>query len=36
MPLDADEAWRGDQVLTGAEIRGLIEAEHGPLVELWR
>ena len=34
MPLDADEAWREDQVLTGAEIRSLIEAEHGPLVEL--
>src|SRR5437588_6471794 len=34
MPLDADQAWRGDQVLTGAEIRALIEAEHGPLVEL--
>jgi cyclic pyranopterin phosphate synthase len=25
MPLDADEAWRGDDVLTGAEIRALIE-----------
>src|SRR3954452_8527783 len=34
MPLDADEAWREDDVLTGAEIRGIIEAEHGPLVEL--
>jgi cyclic pyranopterin phosphate synthase len=34
MPLDADEGWRDDQVLTGAEIRALIEAEHGPLVEL--
>ena len=34
MPLDADEGWRDDQVLTGAEIRTLIEAEHGPLVEL--
>jgi cyclic pyranopterin phosphate synthase len=34
MPLDADETWRGDQVLTGAEIRALIEAEYGPLVEL--
>jgi len=34
MPLDADEAWRTDQVLTGAEIRALVEAEHGPLVEL--
>ena len=34
MPLDADEAWREDEVLTGAEIRALIEADHGPLVEL--
>src|SRR5438874_7143686 len=32
MPLDADQAWRGDDVLTGAEIRALIEA-HWPLVE---
>jgi cyclic pyranopterin phosphate synthase len=34
MPLDADEVWREDQVLTGAEIRGLIEQRFGPLVEL--
>jgi cyclic pyranopterin phosphate synthase len=34
MQLDADEAWREDEVLTGAEIRALIEAAHGPLVEL--
>src|SRR4029077_1247557 len=34
MPLDADEAWREDDVLTGAEIRAIVEAEHGPLVEL--
>jgi GTP 3',8-cyclase len=34
MPLDADEGWREDQVLTGAEIRALIEAEHGALVEI--
>jgi cyclic pyranopterin phosphate synthase len=34
MPLDADEGWRDDQVLTGGEIRALIEAEHGRLVEL--
>ena len=33
MPLDADEAWRGDEVLSGGEIRALIE-EHWPLVEL--
>src|SRR5215210_26730 len=33
MPLDADEAWREDDVLTGGDIRGLIE-ERWPLVEL--
>jgi cyclic pyranopterin phosphate synthase len=33
MPLDADEAWRGDDVLTGDEIRALIE-EHWPLEEI--
>jgi GTP 3',8-cyclase len=31
MPLDGDRAWSPDQVLTGAEVRGLIEAAH-PLV----
>src|SRR6187397_3642977 len=34
MPLDADEAWREDDVLTGAEIRAIIENEYGPLEEL--
>jgi cyclic pyranopterin phosphate synthase len=34
MPLDADEAWREDDVLTGAEIRAIIEERYGPLVEL--
>jgi cyclic pyranopterin phosphate synthase len=33
MPLDADQAWKGDDVLTGGEIRALIE-EHWPLVEI--
>jgi cyclic pyranopterin phosphate synthase len=33
MPLDADEAWREDEVLTGGEIRTIIE-QHWPLVEL--
>jgi cyclic pyranopterin phosphate synthase len=33
MPLDADQAWRGDDVLTGGEIRALIEARW-PLEEL--
>ncbi|HEX6662391.1 MAG TPA: GTP 3',8-cyclase MoaA [Gaiellaceae bacterium] len=34
MPLDADEAWREDDVLTGGEIRRIVEEHHGPLVEL--
>jgi GTP 3',8-cyclase len=34
MPLDADEAWREDDVLTGGEIRAIIEKRHGPLEEL--
>jgi GTP 3',8-cyclase len=33
MPLDADEAWKEDDVLTGGEIRALIE-EHWALVEI--
>jgi cyclic pyranopterin phosphate synthase len=33
MPLDADESWRADDVLTGAEIRALIE-ERWPLEEI--
>jgi len=33
MPLDADETWREDRVLTGGEIRALIE-ERWPLVEV--
>jgi GTP 3',8-cyclase len=33
MPLDADQAWEDDKVLTGAEVRALIE-ERWPLVEL--
>jgi cyclic pyranopterin phosphate synthase len=28
MPLDGDRAWSSDQVLTGAEIRALIETRH--------
>ena len=34
MPLDADEAWREDDVLSGAEIRAIIEEHYGPLEEL--
>jgi cyclic pyranopterin phosphate synthase len=33
MPLDADQAWKDDDVLTGGEIRALIE-EHWPLEEI--
>jgi GTP 3',8-cyclase len=33
MPLDAEEAWRDDEVLTGGEIRALIE-ERWPLEEV--
>ncbi|WP_205698969.1 GTP 3',8-cyclase MoaA [Conexibacter sp. SYSU D00693] len=33
MPLDADRAWKPEDVLTGAELRAIVEAEHGPLVE---
>jgi cyclic pyranopterin phosphate synthase len=32
MPLDADGQWRHDQVLCGAAIRAMLEAEFGPLV----
>jgi cyclic pyranopterin phosphate synthase len=35
MPLDADHAWTPDAVLTGAELRELIDAVH-PLEELPR
>jgi GTP 3',8-cyclase len=35
MPLDGDRAWRPDSVLTGAEIRKIIEASH-PLEEVGR
>jgi len=33
MPLDADEAWREDEVLTGGEIRAIVE-ERWPLEEV--
>jgi len=33
MPLDADQAWEDDKVLTGAEVRAIIE-ERWPLVEI--
>jgi cyclic pyranopterin phosphate synthase len=31
MPLDADQIWRKEDILTGAEIKQIIEAEYGPL-----
>jgi len=34
MPLDADEIWRKEDILTGAEIKVIIEAEYGPLVQI--
>jgi cyclic pyranopterin phosphate synthase len=35
MPLDGDQAWEPDAVLTGAELRAIIDAVH-PLEELPR
>jgi len=32
MPLDGDRAWRAEEVMTGAEVRAMVEAVH-PLVE---
>ncbi|MGH2514157.1 MAG: GTP 3',8-cyclase MoaA, partial [Ktedonobacterales bacterium] len=32
MPLDADQIWRKEDILTGGEIRSIIESEFGPLV----
>jgi cyclic pyranopterin phosphate synthase len=32
MPLDADQIWRREDILTGAEIKAIIEDEFGPLV----
>jgi len=34
MPLDADQAWRKEDILTGGEIKAIIEAEYGPLVPI--
>jgi GTP 3',8-cyclase len=34
MPLDADQIWRGESVLTGAEIRAIIEEHYGPLIPI--
>ena len=32
MPLDADQIWRKEDILTGGEIKRIIEAEYGALV----
>jgi cyclic pyranopterin phosphate synthase len=34
MPLDADQLWRKEDILTGGEIQAIIEAESGPLVQI--
>jgi GTP 3',8-cyclase len=34
MPLDADQIWRKEDILTGAELKVIIEAEYGPLVPI--
>ncbi len=34
MPLDADQAWRKEDILTGHEIKAIIEAAYGPLVQI--
>src|SRR5258708_25731279 len=31
MPLAADQIWRKEDILTGAELKTIIEAEYGPL-----
>jgi cyclic pyranopterin phosphate synthase len=31
MPLDADQLWRKEDILTGGEIKAIIEASYGPL-----
>jgi cyclic pyranopterin phosphate synthase len=34
MPLDADQIWRKEDILTGGEIKEIIEAAYGPLVPI--
>ncbi len=34
MPLDADQAWRKEDILTGGEIKAIIENAYGPLVQI--
>ncbi len=34
MPLDADQIWRKEDILTGKEIQQIIEATYGPLIPI--
>jgi cyclic pyranopterin phosphate synthase len=34
MPLDADQIWRKEDILTGAELKAIIEKAYGPLVQI--
>jgi len=34
MPLDADQLWRKEDILTGGEIKAIIEASYGPLIPI--
>jgi cyclic pyranopterin phosphate synthase len=34
MPLDADQIWRKEDILTGGEIQSIIETQYGPLVPI--
>ncbi len=34
MPLDADQLWRKEDILTGAEIKAIIEAKYGSLQQI--
>lgn len=34
MPLDADQIWRKEDILNGQELKSIVEAEYGPLVQI--
>ncbi len=34
MPLDADQIWRKEDILTGAELKAILEEAYGPLVPI--
>jgi cyclic pyranopterin phosphate synthase len=34
MPLDADQIWRKEDILSGADIKAIIESSYGPLVQI--